>query len=206
MKYILQICSFILYFIGPKSLPTKTYPPEQNKFVEVHLDKRNTHRVPSFGHWNVQIQQKDPSLVKFNFTLPAGLTIGVYASRDSVPTHTKYDFMEILGGIGNPRFPRSPNDKGVNSEFTKFLDRGTWFISVFNDGSMSADVSLLINVADGANIPCPFDCHGHGVCVMGSCKCDPEFAGENCAYSKSHSIYGFKPFKNIKLILLIFYY
>jgi hypothetical protein len=118
--------------------------------------------------------------------MPLGSTLGVYASRDSVPTHTKYDFVEIVGRtIGNSRTPRAAsNDKTQFSEFTKFLDRGNWFISIYNDAMMSADISLVFNIADESNIPCPFDCHGHGVCVMGNCKCDADYAGDNCAYSK----------------------
>jgi len=152
----------------------------------VQLGKRHSHRVPSFGHWNVQLLQSEPSLVKFNLSMPLGSTLGIYASRDSVPTHTKYDFVEIVGRIiGNSRTPRAANnDKVQFSEFTKFLDRGNWFISIYNDAMMSADISLVFNIADESNIPCPFDCHGHGVCVMGNCKCDADYAGDNCAYSK----------------------
>ena len=173
----------------PLPLPAKTYPPEQNKFTEVQFGKRLSHRVPSFGHWNVHLVQSDPSLVKFNLSVPMGSTVGVYASRDSLPTHTKYDFMEIVGRVvGAGRQPRAANqDKMLHREFTRFLDRGNWFVSIYNDAMMSADISLVFSIADESNIPCPFDCHGHGVCVMGTCKCDADYAGDNCAYSQCPS-------------------
>ena len=134
--------------------------------------------------------QSDPSLVKFNLSLPLGSTVGVYASRDSVPTHTKYDFMEIVGRVvGHGRDPRPAiNDKIQYRELTRFLDKGNWFISFYNDALMSADLTLVLSIANVSNIPCPFDCHGHGVCLMGTCKCDSDYAGDNCAIRKFTSL------------------
>jgi hypothetical protein len=167
----------------PKPLPAKTLPPEANKLTEVQFGKRVGHRVPSYEHWNLHFHQSDPSLVKFNLTLPLGATVGVYASRETVPSHSKYDFMEIVGrlmggGVG------AANDRLQSREFTRFLDRGNWFVAIYNDALMTIDMSLVFAIADESNIPCPFDCHGHGVCVMGQCKCDDDYTGDNCAYSQ----------------------
>ena len=178
-------------------LPSTTYLAEQPKFTEVQFGKRHSHRLPTFGHWNIHVVQSDSSLVKFSLSLPLGCSVGVYASRDSVPTHTKYDFMEIIGRMLGPGrdMPRPvANDKLQIREFTRFLDRGNWFISIYNETMMSSDISLVLSVADKSNIPCPFDCQVNGVCVMGNCKNDPvignDYTGNNCAYSKSsfHSI------------------
>lgn len=37
---------------------------------------------------------------------------------------------------------------------------------------------------DDSSLPCAYDCHGHGACVMGRCVCNPDYAGDSCAYRK----------------------
>lgn len=34
--------------------------------------------------------------MKFNYTLAEGASVGVYGRRNGIPTHTRYDFVEIL--------------------------------------------------------------------------------------------------------------
>ncbi|XP_067120237.1 teneurin-m-like isoform X3 [Centruroides vittatus] len=165
---------------NPSSLPSKTFPPKSESFSEVQLGRRHSQKIPSYGHWNIQFHQRDPSLVKFNYTMPHGASVGVYGKRNGVPTHTRYDFTEIL----NSRDRSSKrSEKDVYSvQFIQFLDRGLWYISVYNDGDQQHEISLTPHLTDESSLPCPYDCHGHGTCVMGSCVCNPDFAGDSCAY------------------------
>lgn len=71
-------------------------PPTTETFSEVYLGKQYSRKVESFGHWNIHFQQHVPSLVKFNYSLPEGASIGIYGRRNGIPTHTRYDFVEIL--------------------------------------------------------------------------------------------------------------
>lgn len=77
-------------------LPAKTLPPSSDSFADMSVGKRHSKVVASYGHWNVQFHQQDPGLVKFNYTLPTGASVAIYGRRNSVPTHTRYDFVEIL--------------------------------------------------------------------------------------------------------------
>lgn len=86
----------MIIFPGPSSLPSKTLPPTTETFSEAYLGKSYSRKVESFGHWNIHFQQHVPSLVKFNYTLAEGASVGVYGRRNGIPTHTRYDFVEIL--------------------------------------------------------------------------------------------------------------
>lgn len=77
-------------------LPAKTLPPSSDSFMDMSVGKRHSKVIASYGHWNVQFHQLEPALVKFNYTLPTGASVGIYGRRNSVPTHTRYDFVEIL--------------------------------------------------------------------------------------------------------------
>lgn len=52
----------------------------------------------------MQFYQNEAAYVKFDYNIPRGASIGVYARRNALPTHTQYHFKEVLSGI-NP----SPN-------------------------------------------------------------------------------------------------
>lgn len=137
------------------------------------MGKKHSQRVPSYGHWNVQLFQNEPSLVKFNYTFPTGAAIGIYGGKNRVPSHTKYDFMEVIGtshnldiisgkmpsggrmvrssimpGPGSPSTSSHANlRKSQVAEFIQFLDRGTWYISIYNDGSEPQDITFIPLIA-----------------------------------------------------------
>lgn len=129
--------------------------------MEVYLGRKHTYRLPPYGHWNIQLTQKEPALVKFNLTTAVGVAVGIYGSKSRIPSHTKYDFVEVIGaGVGVPTAPSrparsSPEQKAALLpphkthfvEFVRFLDRGTWFISIFNDGPETQEISLVPTVA-----------------------------------------------------------
>lgn len=54
----------------------------------------------------MQFYQNEPTYVKFDFSIPRGSSIGVYARRNALPTHTQYHFKEVLSGF-NARTTRT---------------------------------------------------------------------------------------------------
>nr|XP_050039980.1 teneurin-m-like isoform X1 [Dermacentor andersoni] len=166
---------------SPSVLPPKTLPPSSGEsFADMSVGRRHSKVVASYGHWNVQFHQQEPGLVKFNYTLPTGASVGIYGRRNSVPTHTRYDFAEILSA--RDRRHRKAAKESFSMEFIHFLDHGRWYISVYNDGDQQQEISFVSVATDVSSLPCPYDCHGHGTCNMGKCDCDQDYAGESCAY------------------------
>ena len=42
---------------------------------------------------------KDASYVTFDLRVPRGTSFGLYARRNALPTHTHYNFMEVITGF-----------------------------------------------------------------------------------------------------------
>lgn len=47
----------------------------------------------------MQFYQSEAAYVKFDYNIPRGASIGVYARRNALPTHTQYHILEVLSGF-----------------------------------------------------------------------------------------------------------
>ena len=65
--------------------------------------------IPPYGYWNMQFYQSESAYVKFEVSIPRGSSIGVYGRRNALPTHTSYDFLQVLSGykMGSGRSTRA---------------------------------------------------------------------------------------------------
>ena len=52
--------------------------------------------------------------VNFELKLPRGASMGLYARRNALPTHTNYDLMEVIKGLKD-------SDKGSSSRTSRAL-------------------------------------------------------------------------------------
>ena len=52
---------------------------------------------------------QEASYVTFDMSVPRGTSFGLYARRNALPTHTHYNFMEVITGLRDqsPRSSRS---------------------------------------------------------------------------------------------------
>lgn len=120
--------------------------------------------------------------------------LAIYGNRERPATHTRYNFVEFVGGMvamsgGDHGRSKRSMDYGRNAqltsiqkEFTKYLENGVWFLTIYNDAPMHVDLALGLTLV--TEELCPFNCRGHGMCIAGSCKCDPGYGGESCESSK----------------------
>jgi len=47
----------------------------------------------------MQFYQSEAAYVKFDYSIPRGASIGVYARRNALPTHTQYHILDVLSGF-----------------------------------------------------------------------------------------------------------
>lgn len=86
-------------FIGARTFPAQTFPPDGTTFKEISLGDKLSNEIPPYSYWNVQFFQSEASYVKFDYMIPRGASIGVYARRNALPTLTQYHFLEVLSGF-----------------------------------------------------------------------------------------------------------
>ncbi|KAJ2950358.1 hypothetical protein O0L34_g8599 [Tuta absoluta] len=171
----------ILILEGARTFPAQTFPPDGTTFKEITLGEKLSNEIPPYSYWNVQFFRSEASYVRFDYMIPRGASIGVYARRNALPTVTQYHFLEVLSGF-KARTTRASHPS-VKKEVTHYMEQGHWFLSLYNDNGDPAEVSFIAMVAEDMTHNCPNGCSGKGECLMGHCQCQPGFGGDDCSES-----------------------
>ncbi|XP_026326587.1 teneurin-m isoform X2 [Hyposmocoma kahamanoa] len=166
---------------GARTFPAQTFPPDGTTFKEISLGDKLSNEIPPYSYWNVQFFQSEASYVKFDYMIPRGASIGVYARRNALPTLTQYHFLEVLSGF-KARTTRASHPS-VKKEVTHYMEQGHWFLSLYNDNGDPQEITFVAMVAEDMTHNCPNGCSGKGECLMGHCQCQPGFGGEDCSES-----------------------
>ncbi|KAF5270057.1 hypothetical protein FQA39_LY08469 [Lamprigera yunnana] len=175
-------CSpIILILEGGRTFPAQSFPPDGTTFSQISLGQRLSKEVPPYSYWNMQFYQSEAAYVKFDYNIPRGASIGVYARRNALPTHTQYHILEVLSGF-KARTTRASHPS-VRKEVTHYMEQGHWFLSLYNDDGDAQEVAFIATVADDMTHNCPNGCSGKGECLMGHCQCNPGFGGDDCSES-----------------------
>ena len=101
---------FLIIHLSDKQEP-RNLPPDGTTFNQISLGKRLEQTLPAYGYWNVQFYQMEPGYVNFEIALPRGSSLGFYARRNALPTHTNYDLMKIVKGRKEPEQLLSTNSQ-----------------------------------------------------------------------------------------------
>ncbi|XP_065347701.1 teneurin-m isoform X5 [Cloeon dipterum] len=171
----------LTYMFGGKTFPARTFPPDGTTFSLIQLGQKLSQTIPQYGYWNMQFYRPEAAYVKFDYNIPRGASIGVFARRNALPTHTQYDFIEVLSGF-KARTTRA-SATSVKKEVTHYMEQGHWFLSLYNDDGDPQEISFVAAVAEDMTESCPNGCSGKGECLLGHCKCTPGFGGEDCSES-----------------------
>uniref|UniRef100_A0A672I683 Teneurin transmembrane protein 3 n=1 Tax=Salarias fasciatus TaxID=181472 RepID=A0A672I683_SALFA len=161
---------------------------------EVDVGRRAVQDVPPGVFWRSQLYIDQPQFLKFNISVQKDALVGVYGRKGLPPSHTQYDFVELLDGsrlISKDKRALSDLDsvfalrhaRSVNvheAGFIQFLDTGIWHLAFYNDGRNTEQVSYNTIVIDSI-MECPQNCHGNGDCLSGICHCFPGFLGPDCS-------------------------
>ncbi|XP_066154380.1 teneurin-m isoform X3 [Euwallacea fornicatus] len=169
----------ILILEGARTFPAQSFPPDGTTFAQTSLGQRLTKEIPPYGYWNMQFYHPQAAYVKFEYSIPRGASIGVYARRNALPTHTQYDILEVLSGF-KARTTRASHSI-VKKEVTHYMEQGHWFLSLYNDDGDPQEITMEAEVADDMTHNCPNGCSGKGECLMGHCQCNPGFGGDDCS-------------------------
>ncbi|KAG2465627.1 TEN3 protein, partial [Polypterus senegalus] len=151
---------------------------------EVDVGQRATQEVPPGVFWRSQISIDLPQFLKFNISLQKDALIGVYGRKGLRPSHTQYDFVELLDGrrlIAKEK--RSLIESEVGKRYTRsvslheagfiqYLETGIWHLAFYNDGKNSEQVSFNTIVIDGL-----VDCMDPDCCLQSSCQNQPYCRG-----------------------------
>ena len=84
---------------GSSNKNPRNLPPDGTTFNQISLGKRLEQTLPAYGYWNVQFYQMEAAFVNIDLKLPRGASLGLYARRNALPTHTNYDLMEVVKGV-----------------------------------------------------------------------------------------------------------
>lgn len=166
---------------GARTFPAQTFPPDGTTFKQITLGEKLSKEIPPYSYWNMQFYQTQASYVKFDYMIPRGASIGVYARRNALPTHTQYQILEVLNGF-KARTTRTSHPT-IKKEVTHYMEQGHWFLSLYNDDGDPQEISLVAMMADEMTHNCPNGCSGKGECLMGHCQCQPGFGGDDCSQS-----------------------
>ncbi|XP_070769257.1 teneurin-3 isoform X7 [Enoplosus armatus] len=174
---------------------------------EVDVGRRAVQDVPPGVFWRSQLYIDQPQFLKFNISVQRDALVGVYGRKGLPPSHTQYDFVELLDGsrlISKDKRALSDADAGyaqpagaheeesgggarhvrsVNvheAGFIQYLDTGIWHLAFYNDGRNTEQVSYNTIIIESI-MECPQNCHGNGDCLSGICHCFPGFLGPDCS-------------------------
>ncbi|XP_050580564.1 teneurin-m isoform X2 [Bombus affinis] len=171
----------ILILEGARTFPARSFPPDGTTFAQVGLGQKLSKEIPPYSYWNMQFYQSEAAYVRFDYNIPRGASIGVYARRNALPTHTQYDLLEVLSGF-KARTTRASHPS-IKKEVTHYMEPGHWFLSLYNDDGDPQEVSFIAMIAEDMTHNCPNGCSGKGECLLGHCQCNPGFGGEDCSES-----------------------
>ncbi|XP_053564649.1 teneurin-4 isoform X3 [Bombina bombina] len=181
-----------LYPSGGTGKPSSLFPDDS--FIdsgELDVGRRATQKIPPGIFWRSQVFIDHPVHLKFNVSLGKAALVGIYGRRGLPPSHTQFDFVELLDGrrllsqeargLEGPQrlhrgvVPLASHETG----FIQYLDSGIWHLAFYNDGKETEVVSFLTTAIESVD-DCPSNCYGNGECVAGSCRCFLGFLGPDC--------------------------
>uniref|UniRef100_A0A8C5EJK0 Teneurin-4 n=1 Tax=Gouania willdenowi TaxID=441366 RepID=A0A8C5EJK0_GOUWI len=180
----------LAYFIGD-FWSLKVYMIRYIDMGEIDVGRKVAQQIPPGIFWRSQVFIDHPMYLKFNVSLSKDALVGIYGRRGLPPSHTQFDFVELLDGrrllaqdvrglegpaaLQRSLVPITTHDTG----FIQYMDSGIWHLAIYNDGKETETVSFLTTAIESID-DCPSNCFGNGDCVSGTCRCFLGFKGPHC--------------------------
>uniref|UniRef100_A0AAQ5YVA3 Teneurin-4 n=1 Tax=Amphiprion ocellaris TaxID=80972 RepID=A0AAQ5YVA3_AMPOC len=184
---LISVTLLLLYVIEYLLFPDDSYID----MGEIDVGRKVAQQIPPGIFWRSQVFIDHPMYLKFNVSLSKDALVGIYGRRGLPPSHTQFDFVELLDGrrllaqdihglegpvaMQRSLVPITTHDTG----FIQYMDSGIWHLAIYNDGKETETVSFLTTAIDSID-DCPSNCFGNGDCVAGTCHCFLGFKGPDC--------------------------
>ncbi|KAI1893645.1 hypothetical protein AGOR_G00125840 [Albula goreensis] len=158
---------------------------------EIDVGRKVAQEIPPGIFWRSQVFVDHPMYLKFNVSLSKGALVGIYGRRGLPPSHTQFDFVELLDGrrlltpdVRGLEVPPGPQRSLVpitnhDTGFIQYMDSGIWHLAIYNDGKATEQISFITTAIDSID-DCPSNCFGNGDCISGTCHCFLGFRGPDC--------------------------
>ena len=65
------------------------------------LGERAANVIPAYGFWNFQFHQSESAYVEFEWEVPRGAALGLFARKNAVPSLTQADVRDVIEGNNN---------------------------------------------------------------------------------------------------------
>ncbi|CDQ66151.1 unnamed protein product [Oncorhynchus mykiss] len=120
---------------------------------QVEVGRRVGQGIPPGVFWRSRLAMEQPRFLKFNISVQKNALVGVYGRKGLPPSHTQYDFVELLDGsrliAKERRASTEPEARGQmehqvslhQAGFIQYLDSGVWHLAFYNDGKSPETVS-----------------------------------------------------------------
>ena len=102
---------------------TTNSPPDASSFVQISIPSRLSNVIEGYSYWNMQFYQSEGAWIAWEISIPRGASIGFYARRNALPSHTHYDHMTVLRGF-KTRTPRSSSVSPIHKVIHQYFYHG----------------------------------------------------------------------------------
>ncbi|CAB1337375.1 unnamed protein product, partial [Coregonus sp. 'balchen'] len=155
---------------------------------QVEVGRRVGQGIPPGVFWRSRLAMEQPRFLKFNISVQKNALVGAYGRKGLPPSHTQYDFVELLDGsrlIAKEMWaPTAPETRGRmerqvslhQAGFIQYLDSGVWHLAFYNDGKSPETVSYNTIILGKHNM----EIIGNGRYTRGHCQCYSGWKGTEC--------------------------
>ncbi|KAG9347020.1 hypothetical protein JZ751_005947 [Albula glossodonta] len=152
---------------------------------EVDVGRRAAQEVPPGVFWRSQLFIDQPQFLKFNISVQKDALVGVYGRKGLPPSHTQYDFVELLDGsrlIAKEKRSLIESEGGARK--ARSINNQSWSAHIT---AMETE-SVFLERAIVSQAACPVLCSGNGQYSRGRCLCFSGWKGTECDVPNSQCI------------------
>lgn len=178
-----------IHLLPPSSSPYP-YSQQQQSSSSSSSTAPYSFRLGPNSAWPIWFHQEEGAFVDFQFYVPFNTRLLLVGQRNEPPSFTSHQLLQVISDetLGYHQVAKRGLVKRqaqlLQTRFTQYFDKGTWYLSLVNDGDQTIPLVVNISLATNRSVHCQDNCNNHGHCHLGKCQCFPGFIGTTCGESK----------------------